>query len=109
MTHDRCATAEDALSSNISQSYPSGSESEVERAAAVATAIGAFEGLGDKLAAETTPLGEVTAADHGAPARWWVWVCPKGDFNGRLHVAGYARDRHALYTVCDTHGDTYLR
>ncbi|MBX3029480.1 MAG: hypothetical protein KF809_04935 [Chloroflexi bacterium] len=97
------------MSSNISQSYPSGSESEVERAAAVATAIGAFEGLGDKLAAETTPLGEVAAADHGAPARWWVWVCPKGDFNGRLHVAGYARDRHALYTVCDTHGDTYLR
>jgi len=100
---------ETQLSSNISQSYPAGSETEAERAAAVAAAVGAFDGLGDKLAAETTPLGDVAPADNGAPPRWWVWVCPKGDLSGRLHVAGYARDRHALYTVCDTHGDTYLR
>jgi hypothetical protein len=97
------------LSSNISQSYPAGSETEAERAAAVATAVGAFEGLGDKIATETTPLGDAVPADNGAPPRWWVWVCPKGDFSGRLHVAGYARERHALYTVCDAHGDTYLR
>jgi hypothetical protein len=97
------------LSSNISQSYPAGSETEPERAAAVAKAVGAFEGLGDRIAAETTPLGEVGPEDHGAPARWWIWVCPKGDFSGRLHVAGYALEKHALYTVCDTHGDTYLR
>ena len=97
------------LSSNISQSYPAGSETEAERAAAVAKAVGAFEGLSDKLAAETTPLGEVGPADNGAPPRWWIWVCPKGDFSGRLHVAGYAREKHALFTVCDTHGDSYLR
>ena len=99
------------LSSNISQSYPAGSETEAERAAAVAKAVGAFEGLSDKLAAETTPLGEVGPADNGAPPRWWIWVCPntKDEFRGRLHVAGYARERHALYTVCDTCGKTYLR
>ena len=30
-----------------------------------------------------------------APARWWIWVCPnaKDEFRGRLHVAGYARER----------------
>ena len=97
------------MSSNISQSYPYGSESEAERAAAVARAMERFEGLADRVAAETTPLGEVGPADNGAPARWWVWVCPKGDASGRLHVAGYARDRHALFTVCDTCGATYLR
>lgn len=97
------------VSSNISQSYPAGSETEPQRAAAVAKALEAFEGLRDKVAAETSPLPPAQDADHGAPARWWIWVCPKGDFAGRLHVAGYARDRHALYTVCDTHGDTYLR
>jgi hypothetical protein len=97
------------MSSNVSQSYPYGSESEVDRAAAVAAAFGRFDGLSDKVAAETTPLGEVHPADNGAPPRWWTWVCPKHDFTGRLHVAGYARDRHALYTVCDTCGTTYLR
>ena len=97
------------MSSNISQNYPSGSESEAQRAAAVEKALGAFEGLRAKLAAETTPLGPVEPADHGAAARWWVWVCPTGDFAGRLHVAGYALEKHALYTVCDTHGDTFLR
>ena len=54
-------------------------------------------------------LGAVEPADHGAPARWWVWVCPTGDFAGRLHVAGYALEKHGLYAVCDTHGDTFLR
>ena len=97
------------MSSNVSQSYPSGHESEAARAAAVEHAFEAFAGLRDKVAAEASPLGDVGPADHGAPAQWWVWVCPKGDFAGRLHVAGYARERHALYAVCDTHGDTYLR
>jgi hypothetical protein len=97
------------VSSNISQNYPSGSESEAQRAAAVAAAVASFDGMRDKIAAETTPLGEIAPADNGAPPRWWVWVCPRGDFSGRLHVAGYARDKHALFTVCDTHGDTYLR
>ena len=97
------------MSSNVSQSYPSGHESEAARAAAVEHAFEAFEGLRDKVAVEASPLGDVGPADNGAPAQWWVWVCPKGDFAGRLHVAGYARERHALYAVCDTHGDTYLR
>jgi hypothetical protein len=94
---------------NVGQNYPYGSESEPERAAAVERATSAFDGLAERIASETSPLGEVGPADHGAPARWWIWVCPRGDASGRLHVAGYARDRHALYTVCDTCGATYLR
>lgn len=97
------------MSSNISQSYPAGSESEEQRLAAVTKAFSDFDGLGDKVAAETSSLGEVGPEDHGAPARWWTWVCPRDDFKGRLHVAGYARDKHALFTVCDTCGHTYLR
>jgi hypothetical protein len=98
-----------AVSSNISQNYPYASETEEERAAAVEKAFATFPGLREKVEAEATPLGQVEPEDHGAPVRWWVWVCPGEDFKGRLHVAGYARERHALYTVCDTHGDTYLR
>jgi hypothetical protein len=97
------------VSSNVSQSYPYASESEEERAAAVEAALGAFEGLRERVASEATALGEVGPADHGAPPRWWVWVCPRDDARGRLHVAGYAADRHALYTVCDTCGRTFLR
>jgi hypothetical protein len=97
------------LSSNISQSYPYASEAEEQRAAAISSALDAFPGLADRVAAEATPLGEVVREDHGAPARWWTWVCPRDDFTGRLHVAGYARDRHALLTVCDTCGSTFLR
>ena len=96
------------MSSNISQSYPYSSESEADRAAAVAAAFAANEGLEDRVTAETTPLGEVTAADHGAPAAWWIWVC-QACIEGRLHVAGYACDRHALYTVCDHCGSAFTR
>ena len=97
------------MSSNVSQNYPYSSESEAQREAAVVKAVADFAGLGDRLASEVTPLGEVQPEDHGAPARWWVWVCPRDDFKGRLHVAGYARDRHALLTVCDTCGAAFLR
>jgi hypothetical protein len=97
------------MSSNISQSYPAGSESEEEREVAVEKALEAFDGLRDKVASESSPLGDVEPPENGAPPRWWIWVCPTDDFTGRLHVAGYARERHALYTVCDTHGETYLR
>ena len=102
---------EPRVSSNISQSYPAGSETEGQRAVAVAKAIVDFEGLGDRVKSESSPLGEVAPADHGAPARWWTWVCPnaKDEFRGRLHVAGYARERHALFTVCDRCGRSYLR
>jgi hypothetical protein len=99
------------VSSNISQSYPAGSETESQRAAAVAKALAAFPSLSATVAAETTPLGEVTDSDNGAPARWWVWVCPNpaDEARGRLHVVGYALENHALYVVCDTCGTTYLR
>ena len=92
------------MTSNVAQNYPYGSETEDERAAAVERALAAFEGLRDKVAAEATPLGE--PAESG---RWWIWVCPADDFTGRLHAAGHARERHAVYTVCDTCGRTFLR
>ena len=97
------------MSSNISQNYPYGSETEVDRRAHVAAALEQFDGLKAKVAAETNPLDSPGMSDVGAATRWWIWVCPTGDFTGRLHVAGYAIERHALYTVCDTHGDTFLR
>jgi hypothetical protein len=92
------------VSSNIGQNYPYGVETEAERAAAVAQAIGRFPELAEKIAAESTPLGDVDPDE-----RWWVWVCPTGDFSGRLHVAGYAKDAHAMYTVCPDDGQTFLR
>lgn len=97
------------MSSNVSQSYPYSSETEPERASAVAATVAKFPEAGTKIAAETDPIEDVGPADHGAPARWWVWVCPKDDFTGRLHVAGYGKEKHALFAVCDKHGDTYLR
>jgi hypothetical protein len=92
------------LSSNIAQNYPAGSETEAERAAAMERTLASFPELREKLAAETTPL-----PPPEPDQRWWVWVCPDGDFSGRLHVAGYAREKHAVYTVCDTCGKTFLR
>jgi hypothetical protein len=92
------------VTSNVAQNYPYGSETEAERAAAVEGAFATFEGLREKVAAESTPLGEPDES-----GRWWVWVCPTDDYTGRLHAAGYARERHALYTVCDTCGRTFLR
>jgi hypothetical protein len=97
------------VSSNISQSYPYGSESEVERAAAIDKATTQFSGLAQRIATEGSALGDIGPADHGAPPRWWVWVCPNDEGSGRLHVAAYARERHALLTVCDTCGNAYLR
>jgi hypothetical protein len=97
------------VSSNVSQSYPYSSESEEQRAAALTRALADFEGLAARITAESTPLADVPLAENGASQSWWIWVCPKGDVSGRLHVAGYARERHALYTVCDTCGATFLR
>ena len=96
------------MSSNVAQSYPYSSETEAERAAAVESAIGQFEGLRDKLAAEADPLPEAGPDEPGRPHRSWVFVCAT-HVDGRLHVAGYARERHALYVVCDAGGETYLR
>jgi hypothetical protein len=90
------------MTSNVGQSYPYSSETEAERSAAVAALTGAKEELATKVAAETTPLD--------ARDRWWTWKCPTAGCRGILHAAGYARDLHAVYVVCDgTCGKTFLR
>jgi len=90
------------VTSNVAQNYPYTSETEAERAARVEAVLAARPELREKVPAETTPLD--------ANERWWVWKCPTKGCNGLLHVAGYARDLHALYVVCDgTCGQTFLR
>ena len=90
------------MTSNVGQSYPYSSETETDRAARIATLVEDRDGLKDKLAAETTPLDEKD--------RWWTWKCPTKGCNGILHAAGYARDLHAVYVVCDgTCAKTFLR
>jgi hypothetical protein len=90
------------VTSNIGQSYPYSSESEAERAATIASLVESREGLADKLQAETSPLDERDA--------WWVYKCPTTGCAGRLHVAGYAVEKHALFVVCDgTCAKTFLR
>lgn len=96
------------MSSNVSQSYPYSSETDEVRAAAVAAAFAANEGLAETVATEATPLGHVAPGENGAPVKWWTWVCPQC-LKGRLHVAGYLRDHHGLYTVCDGCGGTFAR
>jgi hypothetical protein len=96
------------LTSNVSQSYPYSSETEAVRQAAIVAAKDRFPGLADTIAADSQPLPDEGPAEPGAPHRSWVFVCPK-HVTGRLHVAGYAREKHALYTVCDEGGETYLR
>ncbi len=90
------------MSSNVGQNYPYTSESETDRARAIATLVATHEDLTGKLAAETTPLD--------ANDRWWVWKCPTKGCPGLLHAAGYALERHALVVVCDgSCAKTYLR
>ena len=90
------------MTSNVGQSYPYSSETESDRAARIAKLVAARDGLAATLASETTPLD--------ANDRWWVWKCPTKGCPGLLHVAGYARDLHAVYVVCDgTCAKTFLR
>ena len=90
------------MTSNVGQSYPYSSETEPDRAARVAAYVAAHDGATEKLAAETTPLD--------SNVRWWTWKCPTAGCPGILHAAGYARDLHAVYVVCDgTCGQTFLR
>ena len=90
------------MTSNIAQSYPYTSETEAERVERVAAAIVKHKDLAAKIPAETSPLDE--------RERWWVWKCPTLGCPGLLHAAGYARDLHAVYVVCDgTCGKTFLR
>lgn len=96
------------MTSNVAQSYPYTTETEAERAAAIARAIERFDGLAEKIAAESEPMVYDDPEEPGRPHRTWVFVCPQ-HVSGRLHAAGYARERHALFTVCDEGGETYLR
>lgn len=96
------------MTSNVAQSYPYSTETEAEREAAVERATSKFEGLAKKIEDEAEPILQTEPAEPGKPNRSWVFVCPK-HVSGRLHVAGYARERHALYVVCDEGGETYLR
>ena len=96
------------MSSNVSQNYPYSSESDEQRAAAIASAFESNEGLEERVTSESKPLGVVPPALNGAPVRWWTWVCPACT-DGRLHVAGYARDNYGLYAVCDGCSGTFLR
>jgi hypothetical protein len=90
------------VTSNVGQSYPYTSESEAERAAAIAALVESREGLADKIKAETTPLDEMP--------RRWVYKCPTKGCAGLLHAAGYAVEKRAVYVVCDgTCAKTYLR
>ena len=90
------------MTSNVGQNYPYTSETDAERAATVATLVNEREGLADKLTSETSPLDQND--------RWWVWKCPTPGCAGLLHAAGYAFEKHAVYTVCDgTCAKTFLR
>jgi len=96
------------LTSNVAQSYPYSTETEVERIAAIERATAQFEGLAAKIGEESTAIDDLKPEEPGRPNRSWVFVCPR-HVTARLHVAGYARERHALYVVCDEGGETYLR
>jgi hypothetical protein len=90
------------MTSNVGQNYPYSSETEVDRATRVQALVQSKKELADKVAAETTPLDP--------QERWWTWKCPTPGCPGILHAAGYARDLHAVYVVCDgVCGKTFLR
>ena len=68
----------------------------------IAKLVGEREGLADTITAEATPLDD--------NERWWVWKCPTAGLPGLLHAAGYSREKHAVFVVCDgTCGKTFLR
>lgn len=90
------------MTSNVGQNYPYSSETDGDRVDAIARLVASRDGLSATLDAETTPLD--------TNERWWVWKCPTKGCPGLLHAAGYARDKHALFVVCDgTCGKTFLR
>jgi hypothetical protein len=90
------------VTSNVGQNYPYTSETEAERASAVHDIVEARKELAEQLATEATPLDD--------NERWWVWKCPTKGCQGRLHVAGYAAEKHALFVVCDGEcAKTFLR
>jgi hypothetical protein len=95
------------VTSNISQSYPYSSESEVERAAAVDATVAAHAGLDVTIAGESSPLDASESSPLDAGERWWTYH--HAGCGGTFHTAGYARDQHAIYVACDRCGKTALR
>jgi hypothetical protein len=91
------------MPSNVAQSYPYKKESEAERAAAIASTLGAREGLAEKLAAEALPY------ENTSDGEAWAWRCRSVGCPGVMHTAGYARDRHGLVALCDACGTIALR
>ena len=90
------------MTSNVGQNYPYSSETDADRSVTITRLLASRDGLSATVEAETTPLDEND--------RWWVWKCPTKGCPGLLHAAGYARDKHALFVVCDgTCAKTYLR
>jgi hypothetical protein len=90
------------VTSNVGQNYPYSSETDADRLVTITRLLANREGLSATVEAETTPLDDND--------RWWVWKCPTKGCPGLLHAAGYARDKHALFVVCDgTCAKTYLR
>jgi hypothetical protein len=88
-------------SSNLGQNYPYSSESESERAATLDRTLTAHPDLAQRVQSESIP--------GPREPRSWVWKCPTPACAGLLHAAGFARNVRAVYTVCDTCGQTYLR
>jgi hypothetical protein len=90
------------VTSNVGQNYPYTSETEAERRQTIDRLGAERDGLTDAIRAGATPLD--------ANERWWVWKCPTKGCPGFLHAAGYARDSHAVFVVCDgTCAKTFLR
>jgi hypothetical protein len=87
------------VTSNISQAYPYSSETEAQRTAALDAILATHESLGAALTAESIPL------DDGD--RWWTYH--HAGCGGTLHMAGYAREKHAVVAVCDRCAKTALR
>ncbi len=89
------------MSSNVAQNYPYSSETEAERAAAIAAAFAAH---GDLEGAVRSGSVALDGSD-----RWWTWRCRKAGCGGVVHAAGYAAERRAVLVVCDRCGGTSLR
>ena len=90
------------MTSNVGQNYPYSSETEAERAARDRGARRGPRG----------PRGQARRRDDAARrARPLVDLeVPHAGCPGILHAAGYARDLHAVYVVCDgTCAKTFLR
>ena len=91
------------MTSNVGQNYPYTSETEADRAAAIARLVAEREGLAATLAGRDDAARRTTSAGGSGSAR--RPGCP-----GLLHAAGYAAEKHAVYVVCDgTCAKTFLR